>query len=73
LKRASESAASASVEDELLLELDAKARSVRADSDARRTGAFTVDAEDVACASKAVPAITKLNAAARHAIPKRLR
>jgi hypothetical protein len=68
-------AASASEDDELLLD-ETVARYAEADSDASRTGAFTVDAAGVACwawTSKAVPAIRKLNAATRHAIPKRLR
>jgi hypothetical protein len=71
-------AASESAEDELLLDelVVAKARSAGADSDAIRTGACAVDATEGDCwarASKAVAAIRKLNAAPRHAIPKRLR
>ena len=67
-------------EDELLLDEVLGAVSANlpgAALDARRRGAFTVgpaDPEDCwACISEAVPASRKLNAAARQAIPKKLR
>jgi len=64
-------AAATSEEDELLY---VEARLAGEDSDASKSGAFTSGETDEACwacASKAVPAITKLSAAARQAIPKR--
>jgi hypothetical protein len=47
-----------------------------ADSDAKSRGALKVDGAAIdcwACMSEAVPAIRKLNAVMRHAIPKKLR
>src|SRR5258708_2032847 len=65
----------ASSEEELLVELSetSEVKSGTAD-DARKNGAFeTGEAACCACISEDVPAIRKVNAAARHAIPKRLR
>jgi hypothetical protein len=64
----------ASEEEELLL--DVPVRSSGVDPDVRKRGALgagTTDEDCWASMSEAVPAIRKLNAATRHAIPKKLR
>jgi hypothetical protein len=66
-----------SKDDELLLvKMEGAVAPARADSDARKRGAFRVDPTDWdcwACRSEAVPAIRKLSAAMRHAMLKKLR